>query len=116
LGKLRILLAEDNPLNQVVAKDTIKKWGKHLVIDIANDGIEAIDMLRAEKYDLVLMDVQMPRMNGLNTTRHIRRVLKLTEMPILAMTAYATTGEAEKTIMAGMNDYISKPFNPKKLY
>ena len=116
LGKLRILLAEDNPLNQVVAKDTIKKWGKHLTIDIANDGIEAIDMLRAEKYDLVLMDVQMPRMNGLNTTRHIRRVLKLTEMPILAMTAYATTGEAEKTIMAGMNDYISKPFNPKKLY
>ncbi|MGB1206199.1 MAG: PAS domain S-box protein [Chitinophagales bacterium] len=116
LGELRILLAEDNPLNQVVAKDTIKKWGKNLVIDIANDGIEAIDRLRAEKYDLVLMDVQMPRMNGLNTTRHIRTVLKLTDLPILAMTAYATTGEAEKTIMAGMNDYISKPFNPKKLY
>ena len=116
LGKLRILLAEDNPLNQVVAKDTIKKWGKNITINIANDGIEAIDMLRAEKYDLVLMDVQMPRMNGLNTTRHIRTVLKLTDLPILAMTAYATTGEAEKTIMAGMNDYISKPFNPKKLY
>ncbi len=116
LGKLTILLAEDNELNQVVAKDTILKWGPEITVDIANDGIEAIDMLRGKVYDLVLMDVQMPRMNGYNTTRHIRQVLKLTDIPIIAMTAYATQGEAEKTIMAGMNDYISKPFNPQKLY
>jgi len=62
------------------------------------------------------MDVQMPVMNGYDATKHIRKQLGLKSLPILAMTAYATTGEAEKTIIAGMNDYISKPFNPLKLY
>jgi PAS domain S-box-containing protein len=116
LGKLRILLVEDNELNQVVAVDTIRKWGKDVQIDIAENGRIALDKLQQQRYDIVLMDVQMPEMDGIEATRQIRTTLSMTDLPILAMTAYATSGEAERTIMAGMNDYISKPFNPKKLY
>ena len=116
LGKLRILLVEDNELNQIVAVDTIRKWGKDVQIDIAENGRIALDKLQQQRYDIVLMDVQMPEMDGIEATRQIRTVLNMTDLPILAMTAYATSGEAERTIMAGMNDYISKPFNPKKLY
>lgn len=116
LGKLRILIAEDNLLNQVVAAETLKKWGSHLTIDIANNGQEAIDYIQKNEYNLVLMDVQMPIMDGLEATKQIRNTLNLPDLPILAMTAFATSGEAERTILAGMNDYISKPFNPKQLY
>ncbi len=116
LGPLRILLAEDNELNQVVARDTIMKWGDKIHIDIAPNGLEATERLKENSYDIVLMDVQMPKMNGYDATKYIRKELKLVDLPILAMTAYATTGEAEKTIVAGMNDYISKPFSPIKLY
>ena len=116
LNNLNILLVEDNKLNQVVAVDTIKTWGNNINIDVANNGKEGVEMAQQKPYDLVLMDVQMPEMNGYNATRFIREQLELKDLPILAMTAYATSGEAEKTIMAGMNDYISKPFNPNKLY
>ncbi|MGB0839104.1 MAG: ATP-binding protein [Chitinophagales bacterium] len=116
LGKLRILLTEDNELNQVVAVDTIQKWGANITVDIAPNGLEALKCLQKHPYDLVLMDVQMPVMNGYEATRQIREVLKLKDLPILAMTAYATAGEAEKTIAVGMNDYISKPFDPNALY
>ena len=118
LPNIRILLAEDNELNQVVAEDTIKKWNEDIVVDIFENGQLAVEALRTHPgyYDLVLMDVQMPKMNGLEATKYIRKELQLNDLPILAMTAYATTGEAERTIMAGMNDYISKPFDPAKLY
>jgi len=116
LGRLRLLIVEDNELNRVVTTDTIKKWGKDIVIDIAENGEEAVKKIRKTHYDLILMDVQMPKMNGYEATQYIRKTLHKTDLPILAMTAYATTGEAEKTITSGMNDYISKPFDPKKLY
>ncbi|OWY21335.1 PAS domain-containing sensor histidine kinase [Sphingobacteriales bacterium UPWRP_1] len=116
LGRLRLLVVEDNELNRVVTTDTIKKWGKDIVIDIAENGEEAVKKIRQTNYDLILMDVQMPKMNGYEATQYIRKTLHKTDLPILAMTAYATTGEAEKTITSGMNDYISKPFDPKKLY
>ncbi len=116
LGKITILLVEDNELNQVVAVDTLKKWGKSVRVDIANHGAEALDLIKKNSYDIVLMDVQMPVMNGYDATKAIRNELGLHKLPILAMTAYATTGEAEKTIIAGMDDYISKPFDPKKLF
>ncbi|HNI43772.1 MAG TPA: PAS domain S-box protein [Chitinophagales bacterium] len=116
LGQLDILLVEDNELNQVVAVETIKKWGQDIRIDVAPNGKVAIEKLQQQRYDIVLMDVQMPVMDGLSATKYIRSELGLTELPILAMTAFATSGEAERTINAGMNDYISKPFNPKKLY
>lgn len=116
LGNLRILLVEDNELNQVVAADTIKKWGTDITIDIANNGKEATILAEINEYDLVLMDVQMPEMNGYEATKYIRNELGKSNLPIIAMTAYATAGEAEKTIISGMNDYISKPFDPIKLY
>lgn len=117
LAPLYILLAEDNLLNQIVAADTIRKWGKNIKIDIANNGKEAIDkILSGNVYDLIIMDVQMPEMSGLDATKYIRKALGMNDLPILAMTAYATTGEAEKTLISGMNDYISKPFNPIQLY
>lgn len=118
LPDLTILLVEDNELNQVVAEDTVKKWNENIVVDICENGLEAVETLQQHpnRYDMVLMDVQMPKMNGLEATQHIRKELNLVNLPILAMTAYATTGEAERTIMAGMNDYISKPFDPAKLY
>ncbi|HRK29107.1 MAG TPA: PAS domain S-box protein [Chitinophagales bacterium] len=116
LGKLRLLVVEDNELNRVVTTDTIKKWGKDIMIDIAENGEEAVKKVRKHRYDLILMDVQMPKMNGYEATHYIRKTLGKTDLPILAMTAYATTGEAERTITSGMNDYISKPFDPKKLY
>ncbi|QQS27470.1 MAG: PAS domain S-box protein [Sphingobacteriales bacterium] len=116
LGKLRLLIVEDNELNRVVTIDTIKKWGKDITIDIAENGEEGVKKVKKHRYDLVLMDVQMPKMNGYEATQYIRKTLGKTNLPILAMTAYATTGEAEKTITSGMNDYISKPFDPKQLY
>ncbi|MFK7907879.1 MAG: ATP-binding protein, partial [Chitinophagales bacterium] len=118
LPNLTILLAEDNELNQVVAEDTIKKWNEDIVMDIFENGELAVEAIKAfpDRYDLVLMDVQMPKMNGLEAAKYIRNELQLNKLPILAMTAYATTGEAERTIMAGMNDYISKPFDPARLY
>ncbi len=118
LPNLTILLVEDNELNQVVAEDTIKKWNENIIVDICENGQVAVDTLgqHPNRYDMVLMDVQMPKMNGLEATKYIRKELHLVNLPILAMTAYATTGEAERTIMAGMNDYISKPFDPAKLY
>lgn len=116
LHNLRILLTEDNELNRVVATDTIKKWGENIQIDAAENGKIAIEKLQTNTYHLVLMDVQMPEMDGITATQIIRNDLKLKDLPILAMTAYATTGEAEKVIIAGMNDYISKPFDPNKLY
>lgn len=116
LGKMSILLVEDNELNQVVATETIRKWGKQLDIEVVGNGRKAVECLQQRSFDIVLMDVQMPEMDGLDATRYIRNELNMTELPILAMTAYATSGEAERTILAGMNDYISKPFNPLQLY
>ena len=112
----QILIVEDNELNQVVLEDTIKKWKGNPVIEIANNGKEAIDKIKRKKFDIILMDIQMPIMNGYETTQYVRKRIQLDYLPILAMTAYATTGEAEKTIIAGMNDYISKPFDPNVLF
>lgn len=118
LGKLKILIVEDNKVNQLVTSETIKKWGKSLTIDIAENGVDAVNKVKTENYDLVIMDIQMPVMDGLDATVKIRTELNPPNcyVPIMAMTAYATTGEAEKCFTAGMNEYISKPFDPKELY
>lgn len=112
----RILLAEDNEMNQMLVKRVFEKWNFDL--DIAANGKIAVDKLAAEHYDLILMDVQMPEMDGYETTRYIRTKLppEKSNIPIIAMTAHAIVGEAEKCISAGMNDYISKPFNRNVLY
>ena len=113
---LKILLVEDNLINQKVASHTLKK-NKH-IIDIANDGIEAVDKFKKNKYDIILMDIQMPKMNGYETTVEIRKIEQeegLDSTKIVAMTANAMKGEKEKCINLGMNDYISKPFKKEDL-
>jgi len=107
----RILLVEDNPINQMVAQKMLEKTG--FKSTLANDGIEALDILANEKFDLVLMDCQMPEMDGFDATRSIRqrdiRSLGGGELPIIAMTANVMSGDRERCIEVGMNDYLAKP-------
>lgn len=113
---VKILLVEDNLINQKVASYTLKKQGA--VVEIANHGKEAIIMLRKKKYDIILMDIQMPEMDGFETTQYIRNSIKgsINKTPIIAMTASALVSEKAKCLASGMNDYISKPFQAKELY
>lgn len=112
----KILVAEDNPVNQLLIKETLIDFGIHL--DIAENGWEAIKLFQKKDYDLVLMDIQMPEMDGYQATKHIRNDENVNKckIPIIAMTAHAMTGEDQKAIAAGMNDYISKPFDPDELF
>ena len=113
LGNLSILLCEDNVLNQKLANNVIKKFGFHL--DIANNGQEGIDLLLKNKYDLILMDLQMPVKDGYQTTVYIRNELKL-DIPIIAMTAHSLIGEQQKCFDIGMNAYVAKPFKQEDLF
>lgn len=112
-GNIRILLVEDQPLNQQLAKKLVSDFG--FTADVAVNGKAAIEMLRAEKYDVILMDLQMPEMDGYDATRIIREKLKLT-IPIIALTAHSSAGEREKCLALGMNDYLVKPFRAQELY
>lgn len=107
--KLRVLIAEDNSVNRVIAIKMLEKLG-HSAIAVTN-GNEAIDALRASRYDLVLMDCQMPELDGYEATRAIRaaKSIEQTSIPIIAMTANALQGDRERCLEAGMNDYLSKP-------
>ncbi len=112
----RILLAEDNITNQQVAQGILKRLG--LSADAVANGAEAVEALGAIPYDLVLMDVQMPVMDGLEATRVIRDPLSAVRnhrIPVIAMTAYAIRGDRENCLEAGMNDYVSKPVSPQSL-
>ena len=114
--KARILLAEDNITNQQVAVGILKKWG--LRADAVANGAEALKALETIPYDLVLMDVQMPVMDGLEATRQIRNPQSAVpdhQIPIIAMTAHAMQGDRERCLEAGMNDYITKPVSPQAL-
>ncbi len=108
----KILLVEDNAINRFMATTLLQQW--NCVVDHAEDGIIAIEKLKEKTYDLVFMDMLMPNMNGIDATKIIRNELKLT-VPIIALTANAITGESEKCAAVGMNDYLSKPFDPKDL-
>jgi len=110
----RLLLAEDNAVNRIVALDLLRKAG--LNADIAVDGREALDKARAIAYDLILMDMQMPHMDGLEATRAIRALPERKTTPILAMTANAFSDDRHDCTAAGMNDFVSKPVNPPDLY
>jgi len=115
-GVMRILLAEDNITNQQVALGILKKLG--LRADAVANGAEALKALETLPYDLVLMDVQMPEMNGLEATKKIRNprsAIQNRQIPIIAMTAYAMQGDREKCLEAGMNDYVTKPVSPQAL-
>ncbi|CUW41378.1 Putative signal transduction histidine kinase [Magnetospirillum sp. XM-1] len=112
--RLRILVAEDNPVNQQVALGLLRKLGH--TVDVVGDGAEALEAVRLLPYDLVLMDVQMPEMDGLEATRAIRALNGPTaRLPIVAMTANAMRGDDQMCFDAGMNGYISKPIDRRKL-
>ncbi len=111
---VRILLAEDNIVNQKVALALLSRTG--IPVDVVGDGQLAIEHLEKLNYSLLLMDVQMPVLDGLTATKKIRENTKFSSLPIIAMTAHAMKGDKEKCLDAGMNDYVSKPIEPKELY
>lgn len=109
LPRLRVLVAEDNPVNRRVAKHMLSKCGHDC--EIVGNGREVIEALQSQSYDLILMDVQMPEMDGLEATRRIRLDEATSErhIPIIAMTAHAMKGDRDRCIDAGMDDYVAKP-------
>lgn len=111
-SEYHILLAEDNKVNQFVAESFILEWGAKLTI--CENGLDAYQLLEKQKFDLVLMDIHMPVMNGVDATMEIRNGLNL-NIPIIALTANAVKGDREKFIQAGMDDHISKPFDEIQL-
>jgi CheY-like chemotaxis protein len=114
--RLQILLAEDSSVNQTLAVRLLEKWGYQ--VKVANNGSEAVNLLDTESFDLVLMDVEMPGMDGLEATAAIRNKEKVTgaHIPIVAMTAHSMLGDEERFLQAGMDAYISKPITSDKLF
>jgi len=111
----KVLLVEDNAFNQLIAVKFLEKW--EAKVDVADNGLIALKKIETNSYDLVLMDIQMPEMNGIECTHAIRKSKneKIKNLPIIAFTAAADT-ETDKMIAEGMNDSISKPFNPDELF
>jgi CheY-like chemotaxis protein len=110
----RILLAEDEPINQEVSRGLLEDAG--LVVDLAEDGAQAVTLARQNRYALILMDMQMPNLNGVDATKAIRALPGYAEIPILAMTANAFDEDRQVCLDAGMNDHIGKPVDPDKLF
>jgi len=113
IRNLNILLAEDNPINVKLIRNIFDQYA--IRIDVAENGQEVLSLIGRKQYDLILMDMEMPVLNGYETTRIIRKEYKL-DVPIFAMTAHAMAGEQEKCIQMGMNDFISKPLNSMELF
>ena len=110
----QLLLVEDNEINQQVAKEILE--GAGLNVTLATNGQEAVDAVKENKYDAVLMDVQMPVMDGYTATGEIRKDERFRELPIIAMTAHAMAGDEDKSLQAGMNGHVTKPIDPDRLF
>ncbi|WP_373500254.1 response regulator [Desulfococcus sp.] len=109
----RVLIVEDNEINQMVAMEILASAG--VIVSVANNGREAVDAVQLNRFDALLMDVQMPVMDGYTATRTIRSDTRFKDLPIIAMTAHAMTGDHEKSTEAGMNDHVTKPIDPAQL-
>jgi CheY-like chemotaxis protein len=106
---ISVLLVEDYPVNQELTKEMLEMLGCH--VEIAENGKEALEILKDKKFDLIFMDIQMPEMDGYDATRQIRKMdPSIRGVPIVALTANALQGDREKCLSAGMDEYISKPF------
>ena len=116
LPPLRILLAEDGVANQRLARALLERWGH--TVEIADNGRIAVERAQAERFDLILMDVQMPELDGLDATRQIRQreATQGGHIPIVAMTARAMKGDQERCLAAGMDGYVAKPVRKNELY
>ena len=114
LRGMRILVAEDNEINQEIVKELLSLQG--CAVSLANNGLEAVEMVRVRTFDLVLMDIQMPNMDGLQATKAIRKSKSAGELPIVAMTAHALEQDYAKSRAAGMQDHITKPIVPAYLF
>ena len=114
IGGARILLVEDNPINMQVARELLERVG--ILVEEANHGGKALRMLQTSHYDAVLMDLQMPEVDGFTATRLIRSDKRFQSLPIIAMTAHAMEEDKQKCLAAGMNGHIGKPFDLKELY
>lgn len=116
LKELRVLLAEDNEFNTLVARRLLQKWNCR--VNCVSNGLECLNTLHQSKYDVILLDIQMPVMDGYETIKHIRSSENpsIRDIPVIAMTAHAFEGLQEKCLHAGMNDVISKPFSKEELF
>ncbi len=112
---MRVLLAEDNEINQEVAVDLLSTVAG-ISVTVANNGREALEHLRAADFDAVLMDIQMPEVDGYKATALIRAEARWAKLPIIAMTAHAMVKDRERCLQIGMNDFVSKPFDPEELF
>lgn len=110
----RVLLVEDEPINRELSQILLEEAG--LVVEIAEDGVAALELTGSRPYDLVLMDMQMPRMGGVEATRKIRQRGNCQDLPIIAMTANAFAANRAECLAAGMNDFIAKPFDPDQFF
>ncbi len=110
---IKILLVEDHFLNQIATKKVLTTWSEYVSVDIAENGLIAVEKYRENGYDVILMDIQMPVMNGIDSCKKIRG---FSEVPIIALTANASKQEADKCLAVGMTDYLGKPFKPQELY
>ena len=114
LAGARLLLVEDNPVNQELACHLLRRAGIHVVV--ADNGMRALEMLEQHAFDGVLMDCQMPELDGYEATRRLRRDTRWAQLPVIAMTANAMVGDRDKALAAGMNDYVSKPIRLGRLF
>ena len=116
LGPIRVLVAEDVELNQFLARHIMESWG--FEVTIVDNGRKVVNTLEQNNYDLILMDIQMPEMDGMEATRYIRKLAdaQKASIPIIALTANALKGDSEKYMQAGMSDYLSKPFTEEQLF
>lgn len=110
----RVLLVEDNAINRQIAGEIFQRLG--LIVEMAVDGQEGVCKALESEFDIVFMDIQMPMMDGYTATQKIRAIPHLQELPIIAMTAHAMSGDREKSLAAGMNDHVSKPIDKKQLF